>query len=240
LSAPLGIILSPFSRNKKLHTTLTAILGFSPKRIRLYEIAFTHKSASIIMSDGEMVNNERLEYLGDAILDAIVAEHLFKQFPNEDEGFLTKMKSRLVKRKNLNLLASRLGLDQLIKSHTNPDNHIKHVYGNAFEALIGAIYLDKGYKKTRKFIIRLIKKYVDIEKLKNTESNYKSMLIEWAQKNKKEVIFDSKRDDSSEQHMPLFTADVYVMSKVMGKGTGHSKKEADQKAAKDALDKLNA
>jgi ribonuclease-3 len=165
LSAPFGKILSPFSRNKNLSNKLSPLLGFLPNRIRLYEMAFIHKSASVVLPNGEVVNNERLEYLGDAILDAIVADFLFKEFPDKDEGFLTKMRAKMVKRKHLNLLAYRMGIDQLIVSQTNPANISKYLYGNAFEALVGAIYLDKGYKRTAKFIERTINRYVDLEKI---------------------------------------------------------------------------
>jgi ribonuclease-3 len=238
LSAPFGKILSPFSRNKKLSNKLSPLLGFLPNRIRLYEMAFIHKSASVVLPNGEVVNNERLEYLGDAILDAIVADFLFKEFPDKDEGFLTKMRAKMVKRKHLNLLAYRMGIDQLIVSQTNPANISKYLYGNAFEALVGAIYLDKGYKRTAKFIERTINRYVDLEKLKNTDSDYKSKLIEWAQKNKKELVFDSREEISQAHSLPVFVTHIYLMDEDLGKGSGHSKKEAEQKAAKAALEKI--
>jgi ribonuclease-3 len=208
--------------------------------VKLYELAFIHKSASLILPDGEVVNNERLEYLGDAILDAIVADYLFKQFPNKDEGFLTQMRSKMVKRKHLNLLAYRMGLNKLIVSHTHPANISKHLYGNAFEALVGAIYLDKGFKPTAKFIERTISRYVDIERLRASESDYKSKLIEWAQKTKQEVLFVSHEETPAHIHSsPHFVAFVRIVDKELGRGIGKSKKEAEQKAARIALDHLD-
>jgi ribonuclease-3 len=201
-------------------------------------MAFIHKSASIVMQNGDVINNERLEYLGDAILDAVVADYLFKAFPDKNEGFLTKMRSKMVKRKHLNLLAYRMGLNQLIISHTNPVNVSKHLYGNALEALVGAIYLDKGFSKTCQFVERIINKFVDIEKLKLSESDYKSKLIEWAQKNKVEVIFDSHEELSGNHKIPQFVSYIKLLNEELGRGVGHSKKDAEQKAAKIALENI--
>ena len=232
------LVLFPFTKNRKLVKKLIPILGFTPTRIRLYEIAFIHKSASIVMPDGELVNNERLEFLGDAILDAIIADYLFRRFPDKNEGFLTKMRSKMVKRKHLNLLAYRIGINQLIVSQAIIENTSRHLYGNAFEALLGSIYLDKGYNRSYQFIERIIDKYVDIEKLKNSDSDYKSKLIEWAQKKKIEVIFDSEEDYNQQSKQPQFTSHIIISEKEMGRGMGKSKKESEQKAAKMALMKL--
>ncbi len=190
------------------------------------------------MPDGEVINNERLEYLGDAILAAIVADYLFRHFPNKDEGFLTKMRSKMVKRKHLNLLAYRMGINKLMVTHTNPVNVSRHLYGNAFEALIGAIYLDKGYKQAGKFIERIIERYVDLEKLRKSESDYKSKLIEWAQKNKQEVIFESIEETPQPGHNPQFVSHIRILTQEYGRGVGNSKKEAEQKAARAAIEKL--
>jgi ribonuclease-3 len=190
------------------------------------------------MPDGEVINNERLEYLGDAILDAIVADFLFRQFPGKDEGFLTKMRSKMVKRKHLNLLAYRIGINKLIVAQTNPSNMSKHLYGNAFEALVGAIYIDKGYKQTYRFIERIIKRYVDLEKLRLSDSDYKSKLIEWAQKTKQEIVFESREELNGNSHIPQFVSSVLLGSNVLGKGAGYSKKEAEQKASKMAIETI--
>lgn len=233
-----SFILILFSKNRKLARKLVPVLGFAPTRIRFYEMAFIHKSASMVLPNGELINNERLEYLGDAILDAIVADFLFETFPHKDEGFLTKMRSRLVKRKHLNLLAYRMGLDRLIVSHTQSNNITKHLYGNAFEAMVGAVYLDKGYRKTRKYIVGIIRKYVDINKLGSRDSDYKSKLIEWAQKSKIEVVFHSHEDAPNLHNLPVFITQIMVMDQEMGRGQGGSKKESEQKAARNALEKI--
>ncbi len=233
-----SLFIFSFSKKRDFIRKLTPILGFVPVHAKLYEIAFIHRSASLVLPDGEVVNNERLEYLGDAILDAIVADYLFKKFPNKDEGFLTKMRSRMVKRKNLNILAYHIGISKLIVSHTNPANHSKHLYGNAFEALVGAIYLDKGFRFTSRFIEGIITRYVDIQKLKESDSDYKSRLIEWAQKNRQEVLFDS-RVEPSDGHIPLFVSHVRLIDRELGKGYGKSKKEAEQKASRVALENLS-
>ncbi len=207
-----------------------------PTHMKLYEMAFIHKSASIVLPDGNTVNNERLEYLGDAILDAIVADYLFRNYPNQDEGFLTKMRSKMVKRKHLNLLALRLGLDKLMVSQTNPVNVSKHLYGNAFEALVGAIYIDKGYTKTSQFISQIIKRYVNLERLLKTDTDYKSQLIEWAQKHKQEIVFESREEFKANTHLPLFITNVKLANEIVGRGIGNSKKDSEQKAAKMGLE----
>ncbi|MCK4922690.1 MAG: ribonuclease III [Bacteroidales bacterium] len=233
------LIILPFRKNRKLVKKLIPILGFIPSRINLYEIAFIHKSASVVLPNGEVINNERLEFLGDAILDAIVADYLLKRFPDKNEGFLTKMRSKMVKRKHLNLLAYRIGINQFIVSQTSVAEVSKHLYGNAFEALLGAIFLERGYNCTYKFIERIIDKYVNIEKLRQIDSDYKSKLIEWAQKEKHEVIFESKEDSNSQNKHPHFISHIRILKNEIGKGMGNSKKEAEQKAAKMALEKMS-
>lgn len=209
-----------------------------PTHMKLYELAFIHKSASLVLPDGRTVNNERLEYLGDAILDAIVADYLFQHYPDQDEGFLTKMRSKMVKRKHLNLLAIRLGIDKLMVSQTNPANISRHLYGNAFEALVGAVYLDKGYPRTSQFISQIIKRYVNLERLLKTDSDYKSQLIEWAQKYKKEIVFESREEIKAHSHLPLFITLVKIANEVIGRGIGNSKKDSEQKAARMGLEHL--
>jgi ribonuclease III len=232
-------LVSLFYRDRKLASSLIRITGMLPWHMKLYEMAFIHKSASILLPDGNLVNNERLEYLGDAILDAVVADYLFSNYPLEDEGFLTKMRSKMVKRKHLNLLAIRLGFDKMMTSQTNPGNVSKHLYGNAFEALVGAIYLDKGFKKTSKFIERIIQKYVNLEKLIKSDSDYKSQLIEWVQKNKKEILFESHEEIKNNSNIPLFITYIKISEKEFGKGSGLSKKESEQKASKIALEQIS-
>jgi len=206
-----------------------------PGKIKLYEIAFLHRSASVVFSDGSTVNNERLEYLGDAILDAVIADYLFMKFPRKKEGFLTQMRSKIVKRSNLDHLARKVGVDELIVSNTQRNFHKKHIYGDAFEALIGAIYLDKGYNKTRKYIINnVIKNYVDLDQLINTEVDFKSRIIEWGQKNKYIVIFETKEEYLELEQSPVFIANIKVGDTTLGSGQGKSKKEAEQNASEQA------
>jgi ribonuclease-3 len=232
-------LVFPFYRNRKLALSLVKILGFMPTHMKLYEMAFIHKSASLILPDGTTINNERLEYLGDAILDAIVADYLFRNYPGQDEGFLTKMRSKMVKRKHLNLLALRLGIDKMMVAQTNPVNVSKHLYGNAFEALVGAVYLDKGYHRTSNFIGQIIKRYVNLERLLKTDSDYKSQLIEWAQKYKQEIVFESREEIKANSHLPLFITHVKVAAEIVGRGVGNSKKDSEQKAAKMGLENLH-
>jgi ribonuclease III len=231
-------LIVPFYRNRKLASSLIKITGMIPAHMKIYEMAFIHRSASVVLPDGNVINNERLEYLGDAILDAVVADFLFRNYPFGDEGFLTKMRSKMVKRKHLNLLALRLGFDKMMTSQTNPNNISKHLYGNAFEALVGAVYLDKGFLKITKFIERIIRKYVNLEKLLISDSDYKSQLIEWAQKHKQEIVFESHEEPKGFNNNPLFVTQVKIFENVLGKGIGNSKKDSEQKAAKTALEQI--
>lgn len=192
------------------------------------------------MRDGSSINNERLEYLGDAILSAIAAEFIYREFGHTDEGFMTKLRSRIVKRKNLNATAINMGIPMMITSHPRPANSSKHLYGNALEALIGAIYLDRGYNyATRFFKNRMIKRYLDVNSLAQKDSDYKSQLIEWAQKTKKEVIFLSHEEYDIKSKVPSFESVVRIDQVDSGKGNGGSKKDAEQQAAKVALKEIS-
>lgn len=177
--------------NKEPYSSLYKILGFYPDNIHLYEQAFHHKSSSIESSDGRWLNNERLEFLGDAILDAVVADIVFNHFQNKREGFLTNTRSKIVQRDTLNRVAVELGLEKMVVYSAKVNSHNNYMYGNALEALIGAIYLDQGYEVCYNFIQNvLIKKYVNLETIARKEVNFKSSLIEWSQKNKLEISFD--------------------------------------------------
>ncbi|MPQ48698.1 ribonuclease III [Marinifilum sp. N1E240] len=228
-----------FFPRREFYGLLSDFLGFDPNKPDLYELAFIHKSATI-QKDGYGMNNERLEYLGDAILGAIIADILYKYFPNKDEGFLTQIRSKIVSRESLNKLARKIDLDKHVVSNVNLNNN-KHIYGDAFEALIGAIYLDQGYANTRIFIEdRVFKKHINLEEVVTIETNFKSKLIEWAQKNKKDVFFDTQEDGVDKAlRLPLFISEVEVEEVKMGKGIGTSKKEAQQKAAREALKRIN-
>lgn len=218
-----------FLTEKSKYKTLRRILGFIPDNIELYEQAFRHKSAAEEDSRGVKNSNERLEFLGDAILDAIVADYFFLKFPYKGEGFLTKMRSRMVSRTFLNDLAKKLDLDTFLEISEGVVN-AKSVYGNALEALIGAIYLDQGYDLTKKFIIdRIISDHVDVESLIELESDYKSKLIIAAQKAKKKLSFEIQLIDNNDFN--YYIATVVIEDTAIIDGKGQSKKSAEQQAA---------
>ncbi|SHF78040.1 ribonuclease-3 [Dysgonomonas macrotermitis] len=192
------------------------------------------------MKDGRWINNERLEFLGDAILDAIVADIVFKEFEYKKEGFLTNMRSKIVQRETLNKLALDLGLDRLIKSSAKTANHKTHMYGNALEALIGAIYLDQGYRVAKRFVHeRLIQAYLNIESVAQQEVNFKSRLIEWGQKHKIPVEFRLIESFVDDNNNPVFVTTIYIYDIECGTGKGFSKKESQQKAAEATYQKVN-
>jgi ribonuclease-3 len=227
-----------FSSDKKLYTSLRNILGFYPKNIDLYKLAFRHKSAAVEVKRGVKDSNERLEYLGDAILSAVIAHYLFQTFPFKDEGFLTKMRSRLVSRAQLNKLATKVGIHQLIESNVEGNPRNKSINGDAFEALIGAIYLDRGYAIAQKFILnRIIKHHIDIDEVESTETDFKSKLIEWVQKEKKEVRFEVL-DEIGSGHERQYLVEVMIGSKAYGRGQHFSKKKAEQQASEETLKQL--
>lgn len=180
--------------HKEFYLFFKNVLGFTPHNTKLYQIAFIHKSKSVDMGQGWRVNNERLEYLGDAVLSAVVAEFLYKKYPHQGEGFLTEMRSKLVSRANLNKLAQKIGLSQLIQYNRESQGVFKSIDGDAFEALIGAIYLEKGYKFTRRVIIKKIMgTYLDVDAMAHTDWNFKSKLIDWGQKNHKKISFEVEK-----------------------------------------------
>lgn len=217
---------------------LIRVLGFLPGNIRLYELAFIHKSASLSDEKGVPLNYERLEYLGDAILGAVTAEFLYRRYPEQKEGFLTKMRSKIVNGDHLSLLAQQMELDKLMENRLQNEQANRHILGDAFEAFIGAIYLDKGYSRTRKFILKkVILHHVDLDDLEKVETNYKSQLIEWAQKNRKEVTFYT---DVEPYDPTRFISFVSIGDTLFGSGTGGSKKEAEQSAAWETLQEINA
>ncbi len=224
-----------FSRNKALFVQLEHVLGFQPKQLRFYEIALTHRSSSDEISR----NNERLEFLGDAMLGAIVGEFLFRKYPNQDEGFLTEIRSRIVRRESLNAIATRMGIEKIVQ-YNKYDRGLSrsHIFGNALEALIGAIYLDRGYELTRKFVLNeLIKNYIDLDTIEKTDTNYKNQLLTWAQKNMVSIVFEEV-DEQQEGIKRMFTIGIKMDETMIATGTGYNKKDAGQVAAKNAMQHL--
>lgn len=215
------------------------ITGILPRNLDYYILACHHKSLMMKNENGQPLNNERLEYLGDAILGAAVAHELFLRYPDKDEGALTKMRARIVNRNNMNRIAMQLGLDRLIRTQAPTDLAQTHIPGDALEALIGAIYLDKGSRAARKFIIRkLINSISDLDQIIENDTNYKSVLIEWGQKNRSAIHFVT--EEYPENKEVSFIAQAFVDYVVMGEGRGTSKKEAQQNAAEEALEKVSS
>lgn len=228
------------SDRKEFYLFLKNLLGFYPRNLKLYDLAFVHKSASTVDSQGNFVNNERLEYLGDAILGAIIADFLYNRFPQEDEGFLTKTRSKLVNRAFLTKLTHDMGLHIFINSNTTKNIDKSHIYGDALEALIGAIYLDRGYHAVKFFVTKkILSQFVDLNEIEQEDSNFKSQLIEWSQKNKRELDFETTEENNEKLNQPKFNATIKIDNKTVGKGSGTSKKEAHQNAAKATLKKLD-
>lgn len=227
------------SSRKEFYLFLKDLIGFYPQNLKLYDLAFIHKSASTVDSQGKYVNNERLEYLGDAILGAIIADFLYNRFPQEDEGFLTKTRSKLVNRTFLTKLTYDMGLHVFIDSNTTKNMDKSHIYGDALEALIGAIYLDKDYQTAKYFVTKkILSQFVNLNEIEQNDLNFKSQLIEWSQKNKKELEFETIEEFSDKTKQPKFIAVVKIDDRKIGKGTGTSKKEAQQNAARQSLEKL--
>lgn len=220
-----------FSNNKPLSEFIHNDFGFYPRNIKLYELAFTHKSASDSTLGNHKLNNERLEYLGDAVLSAVTADYLFRLFPLKSEGFLTEMRSKLVSRTSLNKLSQKLGFERMIHYSHDVHSNFKSMTGNAFEAFVGALYLDRGYDFTKHILVdRIIKMHIDLEQLEQTDLNFKSKLLEWSQKEKHRLVF--KMIGQQNQHRERLYHVVAVVDDIeYGKGMDYSIKGAEQLAA---------
>lgn len=208
------------------------ITGISSRNKNIYILAVTHSSMS------SKYSNERLEFLGDAVLDTVIADYLFKKYPFKDEGFLTNIRARIVNRESLNMIAKKIGLNEVIQHKTKSDISRKKtsIHGNALEALIGAIYVDKGFNKSKDFIIRkIIKPHIDIATVVNTPSNFKSMLIEWCQKENKQIEFVQEEENQDKN----FCFSVVIDGEVKGKASAKNKKKAQQFASEKACNALN-
>ncbi len=225
------ILKGKTTTDKKLVAAIRNIAGFTPTNLELYRLATAHSSIAKEYGNGYKESNERLEYLGDAILGAAVADYLFKKFPFKPEGFLTEIRSRIVNRESLNLLARRIGIANIVQ-YDQKNAHLQQVIlGNTLEAIVGAVYLDKGYLRTKKFVIdKLISPNYDLDELVNSDSNFKSKIIEWAQREGKQVRFEILEIKKTRNHKE-FTAQVWVDNEAKGTGYGNSKKKAEQDAA---------
>ncbi len=225
-----------FSKDKDLVKRLLPIIGFVPVNLEIFKIAFSHKSTPAEKSSA-VTNNERLEYLGDAVLGTIVAEYLFKKYPTENEGFLTKMRSKIVKRKSLNSIGEQMELDLLLNKY-NKTRLSNSMLGNAVEALVGAVYLERGYDHTTRFVIRkILQNYVDVSQLEHTDDNYNSQLLEWCQKNGKTVSYKLMARYKLEKR-DRFKVAVLVDNQKFGVADDYNKKSAEQTASKEALIKI--
>lgn len=221
-----------FGRDKVYYKIIDDMFGFIPHNIELYKLALIHKSASLVLDNGQAINNERLEFLGDAIIESVTSDYLFIEFPDRDEGFLTQLRSKIVSRQSLNVLAVKLGLDQEVIASGGVGIAQKHIFGDAFEAMMGAIYLDQGYEFVNRLLInRIYYHYLNLEDLTESETDFKSRLIEWCQKNRHRISFRTGHDKEYSSSHPVFYSTVIVDGIEVGHGTGESKKEAEQQAA---------
>lgn len=233
-----NIFSSRTDKDGEFFNSLKKILGFKPKDLSIYETAFTHRSTNEKDGNGQPQNYERLEFMGDAILGAVIAAHLFKKVPDGNEGYLTKMRSKVVSREHLNELGRDLQLVKFLKTTIPKQQFSGNIYGNVFEALVGAIYLDRGFKYCEKFIQkRVIKPYVDIKKLEGKVISYKSLFIEWCQKHKKQFNFEIYEDTGKDQ-LKHFAVRLKLNDEVVAKARATSKKKAEERAAKRAFYKL--
>ena len=233
------IIKLPFRKEKELYISIHNIFGVYPRNITYYKQALMHKSIMHRNEKGKPVNNERLEFLGDAILDAVVGDIVFAHFPGKREGFLTNTRSKLVQRETLNKLAQEMGINQLIMSSGHSFSHNSYMGGNAFEALVGALYLDRGYNACMRFMKkRILAQMINIDKVAYKEVNFKSKLIEWSQKNRVKLSFDLLTQAKDKNGSPIFTYQVVIEGVKGCVGKGFSKKESQQQASKLTLEKL--
>ena len=218
--------------DREFYVAMQRLLKFSPKQLEFYQKAFTHRSLKKVDKNGEPYNYERLEFVGDAMLGSVIASYLFIKVPNQSEGYLTQMRSKIVSREHLNELGKDLNLISFVKSNIPKNNIGDNIYGNIFEALIGAIYLDRGYDYCNKFIYdKVIVPYVDIPKLEGKITSYKGLIIEWCQKNKKKYFIDTYEDTGNEP-VKHFSVKIKIDDIQIAKGRATSKKKAEEQASK--------
>lgn len=226
-----------FTKEKELYSFFARLTGYCPRSIALYRQACTHRSVQASLHSRPL-NNERLEYLGDTVINTIVADMLYRRYPNANEGFLTCARSRIVSRQSMNAIADSINLTSHIAYHNNIRSHNCSLGGNALEAVVGAIYLDLGYRRCASFLSRLIDSRVNVDQTAATTDNFKSKLLEMAQKSHRQCQFDIAATTTDASHNTIFTATVSIDGAVLGTGRGYSKREAHQQAAKAALSKI--
>ena len=235
----MGILKKIFSKSRAseggiFFETITKMIGFKPITLEFYRTAFTHRSINKLDAKGQAISYERLEFLGDAMLSSVIAAYLYIEVPTGDEGYLTKMRSKIVSREHLNELGRDLNLIQFVESKVSPQHFGENIHGNIFEALVGAIYLDRGYLLCEKFIQKkVITPYVDISRLEGKVISYKSLIIEWCQKEKKTFKFDVFEDNGISGER-LFGVKLSIDDKIVSKARATSKKKAEEKAAQRA------
>ena len=224
---------------REFRSQLKNMFGFKPKKLKLYETALIHRSATFILPDKQKINNERLEYLGDAVINGILSDYLFEKYPNANEGFLTKVRSRIVNREILNQLAVSLGVNDILICNVNSTLPQKNLFGDALEALIGALFLDKGFEKTKKIFVKcVLNKHLDLETIINTNADYKSLILEWGQKNKSNLLFKHNKKYDSDQKKLVFITNLFIDHQEFASGHGSSKKEAEQEASGIAWERI--
>ena len=218
------------------------VLGFYPDKIEYYQLAVRHKSVPVLNENGHSLSNERLEFLGDAVLNSVVTDILFHRFENEREGFLTNTRSKIVKRDSLNQIAIELGLHKLVKvtKYVNANTN-NNIYGNALEALLGAIYLDYGYKQCQKFVEnRIVSSFINLDEITENEVNFKSKLIEWCQKNRLDPEFVLVQDILQNSNKHEFLTRLEINGQTVCEATGSSKKESQQNVSRIAYQLINS
>lgn len=235
----LSYIRYHFSKDRDFVASLRNLLGYTPDNLAVYHLAFRHRSTAEEHPSGIKLSNERLEYLGDAVLGAVIAELLFKKFPFREEGFLTEMRSRIVNREHLNRLSMKLGINRFVESSIDPGAKTRSAYGDAFEALIGAVYIDQGYEVTRKIILnRIVRHHIDLETMETADTNFKSRLINWAQRERKSIAFELL-DEVENGGKRLLRVRLLVDGTEVSRGEDYSKKRAEQIAAERAIQALD-
>ncbi len=226
------IVKPKTKEDEDFYYDLKDLLNFKPVKLNHYKKAFTHRSLKMVDKKGKPINYERLEFLGDAILGSVIASYLYKESPRGDEGYLTQMRSKVVSRVNLNKLGKDLDLIRFVKSNVSKNQVGDNIHGNIFEALIGAVYLDRGYNYCHQFIYdQVIIPYVDIQKLEGKISSYKGLIIEWCQKTKRKYKFESY-EDTGKQTKKHFSVRITIDGQKVAKGRATSKKKAEEMAAK--------